>query len=227
MAGCESYDTAMAGGGSTDTHRIARGCTLLKRPIRNNRSSSFHSVCGQRGEDQLRVVVLRRIPLDDAAGRPDITWARTKKNGNGNGHNISGTAHTATTVPAAARSSGHGGNGDGNGSECLIALQQLELWSSIGRWRIEEQQGAEGGGVLGAVLCCYPDPQPVSSPPPVPQPIPPPDLSCSRHYPALQRGGGPSSTTAPSSAGRGGSTRATVSSAAAPAPGSASFTRFH
>lgn len=143
--------------------------------------------CIQRGDEKVRIEVLRRLPLDEATGRRDITWARTKKNGNGNGNNGGSGTHTSPT--AAAATAGVRGGGDGNGLECLIALQRLELWSSIGRWRIDEPQGAEGGGVLGAVLCCYPDPQPVSSPPPVTQhdfAPPPPDLSCARHYPLLQ-----------------------------------------
>ena len=142
----------------------------------------------QRGDEELRIEVLRRIPLEDATSRRDIIWAKTKKNGNGNGNGH----HSSPTGPAAARSNGGNGNGGsgaeaGNGAECLIALQRLELWSSIGRWHIDEPQGAEGGGVLGALLCCYPDPQPASSPPPPAQePTPPPNVSCPRHYPSLQ-----------------------------------------
>ena len=180
--------------------------------------------CLQRGEEKLRLEVLRRIPLKEATGRRDVIWARTKKNGNGNGNNSGTNTHMAASTGGAVARSAVDGGSEGNGSECVIALQQLELWSSIGRWHIDEPQGSEGGGVLGAVLCCYPDPQPVSSPPPVTQPpTPPPDLACRRNYPTLQRGHAAQSYSPTTAVGRGSpSGRPAAPSSAAPSTGAAS-----
>ena len=103
----------------------------------------------------MRIVALRRLPQDHAAALPDVIWARTKANG---GHE-----------------SGNG-NGNGGGAELIIALQRVVLWPLIGRWRLSEQQGGDGGGVLGAVLVNYPDPVPVPSPPRTPSPPHPPSF---------------------------------------------------
>ena len=92
-------------------------------------------------DQPLRVKVLRRIPLEQAQALPEVVWVRMKTNGDGDGN-------------GQGRSAEEGGSGDGQGAagEQVMALQPLLLQPIIGRWRLSDQQGGEGGGVLGAVL---------------------------------------------------------------------------
>ena len=145
-------------------------------------AAAIHAWPAQHPGQPMRIVVLRRVPHELAETLPDVTWARTKLNGSGNGHGAGG--------------GGGGGNGGGNGSgngkgESVIALQRLVLWPVIGHYQIDEQQGGESGGVLGCVLCCYPDPVPISPP------LPPSQQQQQRCLPQLQTAASPA---APSSA---------------------------